>query len=109
MSNGSPVSIDSWSTLNRTRTYGGFIDAICDKAFVVPCWIFLLGSICTSSYFHWLQFVTLFLLIFAEIASGCIRFRAYYTAGGVQAPKVEGFDFSSSAVKVRLSQNKIGR
>lgn len=35
----------------------------------------------------------------AEVASGCIRFRAYFTSVGVPAPKVDGFDFSSSAVK----------
>jgi len=33
------------------------------------------------------------------MSSACIRFRAYFTAGGVPAPKVEGMDFSSSAVK----------
>jgi hypothetical protein len=35
----------------------------------------------------------------AETASGCIRFQAYFTSGGVPAPKVEGFDFSTSAVQ----------
>jgi hypothetical protein len=41
----------------------------------------------------------LLFLALAETASGCIRFRAYFTSGGAPAPKVEGFDFSTSAVK----------
>lgn len=41
----------------------------------------------------------LLFLILAEVASGCIRFRAYFTSVAVPAPKVEGFDFSTSAVK----------
>lgn len=43
--------------------------------------------------------MTLIKLILAETASGCIRFQAYFTSGGGAAPKVEGFDFSTSAVK----------
>lgn len=35
----------------------------------------------------------------AEVASGCIRFKAYFTSVAVPSPKVEGFDFSTSAVK----------
>ncbi len=38
-------------------------------------------------------------MILAEVSSGCIRFRAYFTSVAVPAPKVEGFDFSTSAVK----------
>lgn len=45
------------------------------------------------------QYASLLCLILAETASGCIQFRAYFTAGGVPAPKVVGFDFSTSAVK----------
>lgn len=52
-----------------------------------------------SSYFNFFQYLALFSLILAETASGCIRFQAYFTAGGVPAPAVQGFDFSTSAVK----------
>lgn len=76
------------------------MDAVCDKAFVVPCWIVLLHSVSTSGYVHLLQYFILFWLTLCEISSACIRFRAYYTSTGVPAPKVEGFDFSTSAVKV---------
>jgi glycerol-3-phosphate cytidylyltransferase-like family protein len=72
---------------------------VCDKAFVVPCWIILLHKIPTTSYLKWVQYFCLFWLILAEVASGCIRFRAFYTPTGVATPKVEGFDFSTSAVK----------
>ncbi|KAL3924173.1 MAG: hypothetical protein SGILL_001207 [Bacillariaceae sp.] len=95
---GSPQTLPSWLVLHRDRTYGGFIDAVCDKAFVIPCWISLLSAV-SSGYFQWLQYVTLLALISAEVASGSIRFKAYYSSVAVPAPKVEGFDFSSSAVK----------
>lgn len=48
---------------------------------------------------RWLQYTVLLFLILAEVSSGCIRFRAYFTSVAVPAPKVEGFDFSTSAVK----------
>ncbi|GAX09915.1 hypothetical protein FisN_11Lh100 [Fistulifera solaris] len=95
---GSPHCLDSWVTIHRQRSYGGFVDAVCDKAFVIPCWILLLNTVPGSTYIKLLQYFTLFSLILAETASGCIRFRAYFTSGGLPAPKVEGFDFSSSAV-----------
>lgn len=95
---GSPHSLDSWVTIHRQRSYGGFVDAVCDKAFVIPCWISLLYIVPTTSYIKLLQYFTLFSLILAETSSGCIRFRAYFTSGGLPAPKVEGFDFSTSAV-----------
>lgn len=75
------------------------MDAVCDKAFVVPCWISLLSVAGTASYFRLLQYFVLNFLILLEVSSACIRFRAYFTASGVAAPKVEGFDFSTSAVK----------
>jgi len=96
---GSPQSLTSWQVSHWNRTYGGFVDAVCDKAFVVPCWIALLHTVPISGHVHWAQYLTLLFLILAEIASGCIRFRAYFTSVGVPAPKVEGFDFSTSAVK----------
>lgn len=96
---GSPQNFSSWLYLHRNRTYGGFVDAVCDKAFVVPCWISLLHVVQTSSHIRWLQYSVLIFLILAEVASGCIRFRAYFTSVAVPAPKVEGFDFSTSAVK----------
>jgi phosphatidylglycerophosphate synthase len=96
---GSPHSVLSWTQLHRNRTYGGFIDAVCDKAFVIPCWISLLHSVPSTRYLKIFQYLALLCLILAETASGCIRFQAYFTAGGVPAPKVDGFDFSTSAVK----------
>jgi glycerol-3-phosphate cytidylyltransferase-like family protein len=71
----------------------------CDKAFVIPCWISLLHIVPQSNHLRWLQYTVLLFLILAEVASGCIRFRAYFTSVAVPAPKVEGFDFSTSAVK----------
>jgi hypothetical protein len=100
---GSPQTLTSWQVLHLNRTYGGFVDAVCDKAFVVPCWIALLSSISASVHVRWIQYITLIFLILAEVASGCVRFRAYYSSVAVPPPKVEGFDFSTSAVKVRIS------
>lgn len=96
---GSPQNFSSWLELHRNNTYGGFVDAVCDKAFVVPCWISLLHVVQTTGHIRWLQYTVLLFLILAEVASGCIRFRAYFTSVAVPAPKVEGFDFSTSAVK----------
>lgn len=96
---GSPHSVLSWVQLHRNRTYGGFIDAVCDKAFVIPCWISLLHNIPESRYLKFFQYASLILLILAETASASVRFQAYFTSGGVPAPAVQGFDFSTSAVK----------
>lgn len=96
---GSPQRLETWQVSHWNRTYGGFVDAVCDKAYVVPCWISLLHSVPFSGHIHWVQYFTLLFLILAEVASGCIRFRAYFTSVGVTAPRVEGFDFSTSAVK----------
>jgi len=96
---GLPHSVLSWVNIHRNRTYGGFVDAVCDKAYVVPCWITLLSTVPSSASFRIFQYVSLLWLILAEVASGCVRFQAYFTSGGVGAPKVEGFDFSTSAVK----------
>lgn len=96
---GSPQNFSSWLVLHRNSTYGGFVDAVCDKAFVVPCWISLLHVVQQSNHLRWLQYSVLLFLVLAEVASGCIRFRAYFASVAVAAPKVEGFDFSTSAVK----------
>jgi phosphatidylglycerophosphate synthase len=96
--------------LHRHRTFGGFVDAVCDKAFVIPCWISLLHIIPTTHHFNLFQYITFISLILAETASGCVRFQAFFTLGGVSAPKVEittsrssggiaDLDFSTSAVK----------
>jgi hypothetical protein len=74
------------------------VDAVCDKVYVVPCWIFFISTI-PGTRLRMLQYVTLWCLILAEAASGTVRFRAYFTAQGVQAPRVVGLDFSTSAVK----------
>lgn len=94
-----PEVTDSWIINHRNKTYGGFVDAVCDKAFVVPCWISLLNSVPDSSYLKTLQYIALWALILTETSSGCIRFKAYFTSNGVPAPVVKGFDFSTSAVK----------
>lgn len=96
---GSPQTLPSWLVMHRNRTYGGFVDAVCDKAFVVPCWISLLHLVPTTGHLRIVQYFCLMFLILAEVASGCIRFRAYYGGVAVPPPKVEGFDFSTSAVK----------
>ena len=94
--------VESWVTVHRKISFGGFIDAICDKAFLIPCWIVLLGVVPLSVHFKTLQYTVLWLLSFTEIYSGCVRFKAYYTGNGVVTPVVHGFDFSTSAVKVLL-------
>jgi len=98
VSTGSPQVITSWVISRRQQAYGGFIDAICDKAFLIPCWILLLSMI-PGTRMSIVQYVVLFSLITAEIASGCVRFRAYFTNGGAATPVVEDIDFSSSAIK----------
>mmetsp|Transcript_6512 Transcript_6512/g.8465 ORF Transcript_6512/g.8465 Transcript_6512/m.8465 type:complete len:443 (-) Transcript_6512:300-1628(-) len=97
---GSPHSVQSWVHSHRDRAYGGFIDAVCDKAYVIPCWISLTHLVSGGfGVLGMIQYFTLFSLILAETASGCIRFRAFFTSPGVATPKTEGFDFSNSAVK----------
>ena len=61
-----------------------------------------MASVPSSTLFHVPQYLVLWFLIVTEISSGCIRFRAYYTCNGVTAPSVQGLDFSTSAVKVRV-------
>lgn len=85
--------------MQRCRTYGSFLDAVCDKCYIVPCWIVLLTTVQHSSALKLLQYFVLMWLIVAEVASACVRFQAYFTAPSVAAPTVEGFDFGSSAVK----------
>jgi phosphatidylglycerophosphate synthase len=96
---GSPHSVPSWGNLQRARTYGSFLDAVCDKCYIVPCWIVLLTTVQHSSALKLLQYFVLLWLIVAEVASACVRFQAYFTAPSVAAPTVEGYDFVSSAVK----------
>eukprot|EP00558_Chaetoceros_sp_UNC1202_P007434 CAMPEP_0197253822 /NCGR_PEP_ID=MMETSP1429-20130617/66413_1 /TAXON_ID=49237 /ORGANISM="Chaetoceros sp., Strain UNC1202" /LENGTH=388 /DNA_ID=CAMNT_0042716625 /DNA_START=117 /DNA_END=1283 /DNA_ORIENTATION=- len=94
-----PEMASSWIVSHREKNYGGFIDAVCDKAFVIPCWISLLSSVPSASHLRNFQFIVLWGLILTETASGCIRFRAYCTSTGVPSPVVKGLDFSTSAVK----------
>lgn len=58
----------------------------------------MLSVVPGSRYLRWFQYLTLCGLTAAETASGCVRFRAYFGSGGVPAPPVHGFDFSTSAV-----------
>lgn len=95
------AAVPSWITAQRNNNYGGFVDAVCDKAFVVPCWIYLLSTV-EGKPFENIQLFILLWLISAEVASGCIRFKAFYGSLAVPTPKVIGFEFSSSAVKVSV-------
>lgn len=90
---------ESWIVAQRHQMYGGFIDAVCDKAFLIPCWISLLACVPGSDYMRIGQYIVLWALILTETVSGCIRFKAYYTSNGIAAPTVKGLDFSTSAVK----------
>jgi len=94
-----PKFLSSWSLDHRERTYGGFIDAICDKVFVAPCWIILLSTVESSGFTKLFHFFTLMSLICTETASAFVRFRSFYQSSGITAPKVEGFNFSNSSVK----------
>ena len=103
--------IPSWQSKARSDAYGGFIDAVCDKVFIVPVWIFMLSGVQESpvnGLWHRLihvQYAVLLILTTAEVISGAIRFRAYFTSVGVSVPTIKqggaiGKDeFSSSAVK----------
>uniref|UniRef100_A0A7S2EGM5 Uncharacterized protein n=1 Tax=Trieres chinensis TaxID=1514140 RepID=A0A7S2EGM5_TRICV len=93
-----PSLVPSWNSEQRNSSYGGFLDAVCDKVFVVPCWIALLSTI-PETRFRVAQYIVLWCLILAESASGTVRFRAYFSCQGAPAPNVVGLDFSSSAVK----------
>lgn len=101
VSTGSSQIIRSWIVNQRKKTYGGFIDAICDKAFLIPCWIFLFERV-PGLKFGLIAYGILICLILAETASGAVRFKAYYTSGGIPAPTVKNMDFTSSAVKVNF-------
>jgi|Transcript_17966 phosphatidylglycerophosphate synthase len=96
---GSPQTFISWTMNGRKKAYGGFVDAVCDKAYVVPCWLCLMSAAGTSSHLRILQYITLWCLILAESSSTVIRFRAFFTASGISTPTVQGLDFSTSAVK----------
>lgn len=107
MTTGSPHSVLSWARLHHNRTYWGFVNALCGKAFVIPVWIALLNYVPTTGRLRLLQYVTLIGLCLAEAASGCIRFKLFFTSSGVPAPVLEGLDFSTSAVKAdQISQAK---
>jgi len=94
-----PTLEPSWIIRHREKTYGGFIDAVCDKAFLIPCWISLLSTVPNSSHVNTIQYAIVWSLILIETASGSIRFKAFYTSNGITAPVVKGLDFSTSAVK----------
>jgi phosphatidylglycerophosphate synthase len=74
------------------------VDAICDKAFIIACWIALFQDIPSASYFVIPQYLVLLALILAETFSSCIRFATFYMASGMPAPIVEGYDLSDSKV-----------
>mmetsp|Transcript_13226 Transcript_13226/g.17282 ORF Transcript_13226/g.17282 Transcript_13226/m.17282 type:complete len:405 (-) Transcript_13226:106-1320(-) len=95
----------SWRVTTHSSTYGGFVDAVCDKAFVVPVWILLLSTVSQNENAHLIfaKYTVLFSLILLESCSAVIRFRAYFMSVGVKAPKLQGSYlenlFTSSAVK----------
>lgn len=97
-----PADGDAVPSMARTRrdaSYGGFVDAVCDKCFVVPCWIYLLSAVTGGGLWAHAQHLILWFLIVMEISSACIRFRAFFTSEIVASPKMVGMDFSNSAVK----------
>merc|ERR1719444_21513 len=102
------VQLQSFKSMHIQQAYGGFVDAVCDKAFVVPMWIFMLSTIAhkdsyddSSMFYIMAQYMVLFSLILTETTSGVIRFRAYFLTLAVKVPLVKGLEteFSSSAVK----------
>jgi hypothetical protein len=93
--------MNSWSLNHRSRTYGSFVSAFCDKAFTVPCWIYLLSTVPTTQ-FRSVQYVSLWWLIVTETTSGCVRCKSFFAAGGLPTPQVEGIELSKSYVQVRL-------
>lgn len=89
---GSPQRMNSWSLNHRNRTYANFLNDLCDKAFSVPCWVYLLSTVHASS-FRSIQYLCLWWLILTELASGCLRFKAYY-GSYAPAPQVEGIELA---------------
>jgi len=96
---GKDEAVPSWVVTRRNDSYGGFIDAVCDKAFVVPCWLFMLSMMGGQGAFAHVQSLILWCLIILEVGSGSIRFKAFYTSQAVPPPVVVGLNFSTSAVK----------
>jgi phosphatidylglycerophosphate synthase len=94
-----PQFLSSWSLDYHDRTYGGFIDMICDKIFVAPCWIILLSTVESSGFMKLFHFLTLVLLICGEAVSGFASVKAFYKGSGFAVAKVEGINFSYSSLK----------
>jgi glycerol-3-phosphate cytidylyltransferase-like family protein len=84
--------------VQRCSGYDGCISSICEKSFVIPCWIALLHTISASTYFVLIQYVTLISLCLLEILYVERCFQAYYTARKVSTPQVIGLDLTGSAV-----------
>ena len=76
------LDTDSTTIKRRKRDFGSYVDAVLDKLFVVPLWIFLLCHLDGAM----LVLFVLWPLIFIETASGFVRTIAYYTAVGTSAP-----------------------
>ena len=96
---GSPQRMKSWSLNHRNRTYSVFLDAVCEKAYTVPCWIYLLSTV-PLGQFRSIQYVCLWWLILTETANGCLQFKTFFAAGGAPPCQVEGAVLSSRAVTV---------
>jgi phosphatidylglycerophosphate synthase len=75
------LDTDSNRVKRRKRDFGAYVDAVLDKLFVVPLWIFCIGHF-QGSLVVWF---VLWPLIFTETASGFVRTVAYHTAVGKQA------------------------
>ncbi|GMH90207.1 hypothetical protein TL16_g11696 [Triparma laevis f. inornata] len=77
----SPNPTNSCAQLNQS--YGAYIEAVLDKAFVVPLWIY---SISTLTFTSWLavliSFTILFSLITIEGYSAFVRTRSYFLQNG---------------------------
>lgn len=94
---GSPQRMKSWSLAHRYRSYAAFLDEVCDKAFIIPCWIYLLSTV-PSGKNRSIKYITLLWLIVAEVANGCLQFKTFYSSSGVH--QVEGAVLMSSSISV---------
>ena len=75
-------------------SWGQYFDAVMDKLFIVPVWVFALSQ--TQSY---LAIMILWSLILLESASGFVRTLAYYSGPNSQAAAKTGAVNSCSRVK----------
>jgi phosphatidylglycerophosphate synthase len=86
------LDTDSQITKRRKREFGSYVDAVLDKMFVLPLWIFLLSHFQCSM----VSMVVLWPLIMMETVSGFVRTVAYHTAVGTVASGDSGSIITST-------------